>query len=142
MEDLKKLRIQGSNILLVEMPMNRWTEFIIRELLELSFMHDFQIVLAHVERYWRLETRSCWSRLLERGILFQANASCFKTFSSKQKAGSYLQNGRIHLLGSDCHNLDTRRPKLGDAFAWIEKKFGSDYLRQMNGLGRSLLGKL
>ncbi len=141
MEDLKKLRIQGSNILLVEMPMNRWTEFIIRELLELSFMHDFQIVLAHVERYWRLETRSCWSRLLERGILFQANASCFTIFSSKQKAGSYLRNGRIHLLGSDCHNLDTRRPKLGDAFAWIEKKFGSDYLRQMNGLGRSLLGK-
>ena len=139
MDGLKHLRLQGSRVLLLEMPMTRWTEFTIRELIEMSRMHEYQLVLAHVERYLRLQTRSCWPRLLESGILFQVNASFFTAFGARQKALSFLKNGKIHLLGSDCHNLDTRKPRIGEAFACIERKFGNDYLRQMNELGRSLL---
>jgi protein-tyrosine phosphatase len=39
-----------------------------------------------------------------------------------------LKEDRIHLLGSDCHNLSLRPPNLGQAIELIEKHLGSDVL--------------
>ena len=140
MDGLKALRIQGTTILLLEMPFTRWTEFTIRELIELSGMHGFQIVMAHVERYLPLQTRVCWDRLLQCDILFQVNAGCVTTFGTRRRVRTLLKNGNVHLLGSDCHNMHTRKPNMEGALAWIEKEFGSNYLCQMNELGNTLLG--
>ena len=39
-----------------------------------------------------------------------------------------LKKDRIHLLGSDCHNLSSRSPDLGDAVELIEQKLGENAL--------------
>jgi hypothetical protein len=52
-----------------------------------------------------------------------------------------LERGEIHLIGSDCHNMTTRSPKIGEAYELISKKFGEDYLYQMNEYGKSILNK-
>ena len=39
-----------------------------------------------------------------------------------------LRSGGIHLLGSDCHNLRSRKPNLGDAVKLIEERLGSEIL--------------
>ena len=44
MENLKALRIQNSKLLLLEMPMTVWTEYMVRELIELAAKSSFQIV--------------------------------------------------------------------------------------------------
>ena len=36
-----------------------------------------------------------------------------------------LEKNQIHLLGSDCHNLSSRRPDLGGALKLIEKRMGN-----------------
>ena len=51
LEGLKKLTVEGSKLLLLEMPMGVWTESMVRELVELSGKSSVRIVLAHVERY-------------------------------------------------------------------------------------------
>lgn len=139
MEDLNDLRIEGSKLLLLEMPMAVWTESVIRELIELSGKRSVQIVLAHIERYLRLQKQSVWDRLVESGILMQVNGSFFTTLASKRKAISLLEEGMVQFLGSDCHNLTTRSPQLGKAFEVIRKKFGDDYVDQMKQYGYSLL---
>ena len=96
MENLKALRIQNSKLLLLEMPMTCWTEYMIRELTELAGKGGIQIVLAHVERYLKLQKKSTWERLLESGILMQSNASFFLGFGSKKKAISLLKKGKIN----------------------------------------------
>ena len=139
MENLKALRIQNSKLLLLEMPMTCWTEYMIRELTELAGKGGIQIVLAHVERYLKLQKKSTWERLLESGILMQSNASFFLGFGSKKKAISLLKKGKINFIGSDSHNTTSRPPMLKKAFDVIQKKLGREYVEQMNEFGYFLL---
>lgn len=139
LEGLAELRIQGSKLLLLEMPMGAWTETMVRELIELSGKNRVRIVLAHVERYMKLQKQSVWDRLLESGIMMQVNGSFVTSLTSKRKAISLLEQGVVQFLGSDCHNLTTRPPVLGKAFEVIQKKLGDDYLNQMKEYGYFLL---
>ena len=139
MKNLTALCIEGSKLLLLEMPADRWTESMVRELIDLSGKDGIRLVLAHVERYPALQSKAVWSRLLASGILMQTNASLYSAFTTKRKALSLLNGGYIHLIGSDCHNMTSRPPQIGKAFDAIQKRFGADYLSQMNEFGYSLL---
>lgn len=138
MADLKQLKIEGSNLLLLEMPISKWTEYTVRELIELSSLQDINLILAHIERYLTLQTSEVQHRLYESGILMQVNASFFVKVTSKRKAIDYLSSGKIHFLGSDCHNMTTRPPELDKAFAYIRKKLGNDFISQMDEYGSSM----
>ena len=138
LEGLKKLTVEGSKLLLLEMPRGVWTESMVRELVELSGKSSVRIVLAHVERYMKLQKQSVWDRIMESGILMQVNANFFTSFASKRKALTLLEGGVVQFIGSDCHNTTTRPPLLGKAFEIIRKKLGDDYLDQMKQYGYSL----
>ena len=139
MEGLKALRIENSKLLLLEMPMSSWTEYMIRELIELSVRSDIKIVLAHIERYLALQSQNTWNRILESGILMQVNAGFFNSFASRQKALRILKEGDVQFIGSDCHNTTLRPPKIGKAFEIIKRKLGEEYIQQMNEYGSALL---
>ena len=142
MADLKALRIEGSKLLLLEMPMTGWTEYMVRELIELSGKSSIRIVLAHIERYLSLQKQAVWERIYDSGILMQVNSSFFTTLASKRKAISLLRKGKIHFVGSDCHNMTSRSPQIGKAFEIIQKKLGDNYLSQMNEYGYSMLATI
>ena len=111
LENLNKLCIGDSKLLLLEMPMRKWTEFILRELRELSLCGNIIIVLAHIERYLAYQNKGTVDELVNDGILIQANANFFINFTSRHKALSMLRRNLIHFIGSDCHNLTDRVPK-------------------------------
>lgn len=138
LEGLKDLRVENSKLLLLEMPMGVWTESMVRELVELSGKSGIRLVLAHVERYMKLQKSSVWDRIMESGIMMQVNANFFTSLASKRKAISLLEGGVVQFVGSDCHNTTTRPPILGKAYEVIRKKLGADYLDQMNQYGDSL----
>lgn len=140
LSDINMLKIEGSKLILLEMPVAPWTEYMIRELVEMSSKSSIKIVLAHVERYLNLQSKKIWERILENGILAQVNADFFTSFTSKCKAVSLLKEGNIHFVGSDCHNLKSRPPKIDKAFDVIRKKLGDNFINQMNEYGYSLLG--
>lgn len=137
MADLQALRIENSKLLLLEMPVATWTEYMIKELTELSSKSSIQIVLAHIDRYLRLQKEAVWYRIQDSGILMQVNASFVTSFATKRKAISLMKEGRIHFIGSDCHNMTTRPPQIGKAFEVIQKKLGDEYISQMNEFGYS-----
>lgn len=139
LEGLKSLRIEGSKLLLLEMPTMGWTEYTIRELIALSGRSDIRIVLAHTERYMRFQKRAVWDELRGCGILMQANASFFTAWPTRHKAISLLREGNIHFVGSDGHNMTSRQPQIGKAFQVIRKKLGAEYISQMSECGYSML---
>lgn len=139
MPGLKALRIEGSKLLLLEMPVSSWTDYMVRELVEMSGKSNTRIVLAHIERYFNLQKQSVWKRLYDSGILMQVNASFITELASKRKAISLLKEGKIHFVGSDCHNMTSRSPQIGRAFEIIQKKLGDEYISQMNEYGYSML---
>ena len=141
MEELGRLRIEGSKVLLLEMPMSKWTQYSVRELIELAGTRDVQLVMAHIERYMALQSASVWEQLLESGVLMQVNTEFFTQFGSKHKAIRYLESGRVQLLGSDCHNTKSRPPLFNKAEKLILKKLGEDFISQLNEFGYSVLAK-
>lgn len=141
MEELPLLQIGESGVLLLEMPFSTWTEYTVRELCEMADSRGLQLVLAHIERYLPMQKAAVWRRLYEQGILMQTNARFITDFATRRKALRMLAEGRIHFLGSDCHNMTTRPPRLAPAAALIEKRLGAEFINQMNEFGYTILGQ-
>ena len=139
MDNLEKLCIEGSNVLLLEMPFSKWTEYTVKELVELSSSGKLKLVLAHIERYLNLQSQTVWNRLYENGVKMQVNASFFNNFFTRRKALNLIKKGKIHFIGSDCHNMSDRAPAIGKSYEIIEKKLGSDFLIAFNKYGKSVL---
>lgn len=138
-DSLTDLRVEGSHVLLLEMLPSVWGEYTVNEVLALSCSGELTVVLAHVERYLYRQPKSVKQRFLENGVLFQANASFFLERGTRRKALKRLKEEELHLLGSDCHNLRARPPRIGEAAAVIGKVLGAPCLERMDRLGRNLL---
>ena len=95
--------------------------------------------MAHIERYYFKQKVSVWDEFLSRGILMQSNADFFLPFWEGRKALKLLREGRIHLLGTDCHNMKDRRPRMDEAVRQIQRTVGSETLEEIDQLGHRLL---
>ena len=138
LEDLKKLCIENSNLLLLEMPFCKWTEYTVKEVMDMNSLGDIGVVLAHIERYMRFHNSEVLLSLLQRGVLMQVNASFFLDVFTRGKSLKMLENRSVQLIGSDCHNLTTRPPRIGEAFDRIRKKFGDGFVEYINDFANSL----
>ena len=141
MPELKRLCIEGSKLLLLEMHMNKWSDYTVKELSELAGSGSITVVLAHIERFLDYQNAKVWDRLYDSGILMQVNATFYTNPYSKRKAITLMKNNGVHFVGSDCHNMTSRPPCIGKAYEIIEKKFGGDYISQMNEFGYSMLAR-
>ena len=80
LQDLKKLRIEGTRFLLLEMPFNKWTDYAINEVIDIANRGKISLVLAHIDRYLPIISKSVIAKLSANGVLFQANSSFFDSF--------------------------------------------------------------
>lgn len=118
-DGLEALRVEGTELLLLEPPLSVWPDRLVGEVLELCRRPGIRVVLAHVERYMDLQSPECWDRLLGAGALSQCNAGFFLRRRTRRKALRMLRQGRVHFIASDCHNLSVRPPRLGAALEII-----------------------
>lgn len=112
---MERLCIEGTGLLLLEMPGVPWPERAVQEVLSLHNRTGITVVLAHVERYLRFQKPRSWDALLENGVLMQCNAGWFLHWRTRRKALRMLRSGRVHFLGSDCHGMTGRPPRFGEA---------------------------
>lgn len=129
-ENLSALCIQGTNLLLLEMPFSRWDDRAVRTVLDLNGTDGMQIVLAHIDRYLKFVKEDVWDLFQRSGILMQLNASAFSGWLHRRKAVSLMEKGTVQFIGSDCHNLDSRKPnwELVPEQAWQIAQQNCDYL--------------
>lgn len=129
---LPKLTMNGRPYILIEMPQTPWTESMYRDLEGIWSKNDIMPIIAHIDRYIRpLKTHRIPERLAELPVLVQANASFFLDPATSRMALQMLKKDRIHLLGSDAHNLRSRRPRLGEAVELIERRLGPQALERI-----------
>lgn len=136
---LDALCMEGTRLLLLEMPMSRWTEYTVREVIDLASLRGLTVVLAHVERYHDRQSAAVWQRLLDNDVLMQVNATYFTDLATRAQAIRRLKRGEIHLLGSDCHDVAVRPPYLDQAAARIQKKLGDAFFQHMVSYSHELL---
>ena len=129
---LTRLKIGSSNLLLVEMPFRSWTDRVIEDICAIPSQLGLIPVLAHVDRYRGLgQFNKYRHQLADSEVLFQCNAEAFERSLSCRWALNLIKEGFIDFLGSDCHNLTTRAPKLDMATEIIKKKAGAEALAQL-----------
>lgn len=137
---MSELTIDGRRYILIEMPMPPWTEAMYRDLEGLYIKQGLIPIVAHLDRYiGRFRTFGIPARLAELPVLIQANAEFFLKKSTASMALRMLKKNQIHLLGSDCHNLTSRSPDLGDAMKLIEKRLGDAALETVADWQRQVL---
>lgn len=126
---LSQLTIGEKRYILIEMPMPPWSERIYKELESIWIKQDLIPIVAHIDRYvTRFNCKAILKRLEAMPVLVQANAEFFLERSTRRLAMRMLNQGRIHLLGSDCHNLNDRKPNLGEAVKMIRNHLGSEMI--------------
>lgn len=137
---VRELTIRGTEYLLVEMPQPPWTDAMYAELQALCDREVIPII-AHVDRYIRpFKTHGIPARLAQLPVLVQANAEFFLSSDTAAMAMKMLKAGGIHLLGSDCHNLTTRRPNMGPALELIQRKLGREALAKLREYEYQIMG--
>lgn len=131
-EALLELTIGENGYILLEMPQPPWTETMYREIEAIYVKRGITPILAHIDRYiGPFRTHGIPKRLEELPVLIQANSEFFLDRHTSRMALRMLQSDQIHLLGSDCHNLTSRKPDLGDALALIEKRLGENVVERV-----------
>ena len=139
MEQLESLCTEGTDLLLLEMPFTSWSQAMIAEVNEIARSRRVQLIMAHIERYYFKQDVSVWDEFLSQGILMQSNADFFLPFWEGRKALKLLREGRIHLLGTDCHNMKERRPRMDEAVRKIQRSLDEDTIQEIDALGHQLL---
>ena len=111
-----------------------------RELENISLKQDLIPIVAHMDRYISpFRTYNIPEYLADLPVLVQANASFFLQRSTRRLALKLLEKDQIQLLGSDCHNLSSRKPNLGKAVEIIRQKLGQEALDRICGYLREAL---
>lgn len=129
---LSELKIGNHCCILIEMPTGEWSESMYRELAAIPEKHGITPIIAHVDRYISLwNDHGIPKKLAQLPVYVQANADSFLRFSTRRKMLELLKDDKIHLLGSDCHNLQDRAPNMAQALRLIEKHAGFLYLERI-----------
>ena len=118
MEGLEKLCVEGTDVLLLEMPFTHdtWDSDLFRTVHEMK-KKGFRIVLAHVDRY----PADLIEEMFDMGVQGQINAdSLNKLFKPKQLV-RWIDEGSIVALGSDLHGC---APKAYAPFTKVTDSLG------------------
>ncbi len=142
-EFLPELTITNKRFILIEMPDSDWTDGMYSELESIYYQRGITPIIAHMDRYISpFRTRKIPEKFAKMPVLVQANASFFLEGGlTSRLALKLLKEDKIQLLGSDCHNLERRPPKLGLAAEIIEKKLGKEFLERIDRYGENIFGE-
>lgn len=128
--------------LLVEMPHGEFVDVL--PLAEALRPEGVRLVVAHAERYDPLlDDLALSAKWIEAGCLFQVTARALAEpwepgFEAALKR--WAKGGFIHLMGSDGHGIDRRRPVLAGGFGRLAKWAGRAHAARIAGeWGRAVL---
>lgn len=139
-EELRQMQIGQSGLILIEMPFTAWSDRMTDEIISFRSRLGLIPILAHVDRYGRRDQFPKYRRLLqEEGVLFQCNAGAFLAPFSGARYVRMLKRGELHFLGSDCHNMHSRPPKLDQAREVIVKKVGGQTIEELDAFAKDML---
>ena len=131
MDDIDSLCIQGTNVLLLELPMeDQWNDNLFYCVSALT--KKYTIVLAHIDRYVRNHTNDLIT-LQDLGAYAQINAHSLASMGTRHKLSPFLNGDRLVALGSDLHGADKKsyqrflssQKRLGDTFWQIMDRSAS-----------------
>ena len=129
MEDLRPLCIEGTQTLLLELPfapVGPW----LNDVKAIIDKNTVRVVFAHIERFRDVWKKNEFEEIMELPVLKQINTSSVISdgFFRKRHLLKLIEEERVHILGTDAHNLTKRPVDMGKAVDVLAKK---GYARQV-----------
>lgn len=123
---LAPLAIDGGKYILLELPFTPdWNPKLFNRLENLIYSADLIPIIAHVERYPAVRKNPAYiTKLSGMGCLIQVNCETARTAGNQNLADGLFQRGQVHCLGSDCHNMTTRKPDYAAAISALRACYG------------------
>ena len=141
-EHISQLFIEGTDILLLEMPFGAWNKSEFLEVKKMIVENNFQIMLAHLERFMLVSANKKYiQELLGLPVIVQFNAESLSNRKSRKMILNSIKAGDTCVLGSDCHDMNHRKPNLKCGRDVIFNKLGGEALQQIDIQGLQLLNK-
>lgn len=138
--DIRKLCIENTDYLLLEMPFEPWTGKVMSDIEKLIYDCKIIPIIAHLDRYLDLQKKNSYiEELFSLGAVIQMNGDYINGVLTSKNAVKLIKSNVVDLVGSDCHNMDKRPPNLDKAFKIIRAKCGEDVLERMDKRGREIL---
>ena len=141
--DLKDLAIQGTDYLLLEMPLGKWSDSMFEDIEGIYTKQGLVPIIAHLDRYIDFfNTNKIIKRLENMPVIVQANGNFFVNKKTRAKALKLLKKSGINIIGSDCHNITVRKPNLGLVAEIIKDQLGEEYINRINLTEKEILSDL
>lgn len=133
---IDKLTLEGTNVLLLEMPFGDWRSSHIDDVYGLCEKRGFKVVLAHLERFMTRQNKKLIDEVFDMceslPLYVQINAGPLTDWKQSRKLIKLFASGKAHFLGSDCHGMHRRPPNMGEGIAVLQKKLGSDFIETLD----------
>lgn len=136
---LKELCIQGTSILLTELPRG-FENWVPDALFRLSAAANVTPLLAHADRYYfSRKDGKRQKHIADMGILSQINAASIIDIFSRKKALEMIKSGFGAVLGSDAHYNGNNPGDYAKACSILSKKLGTDFLARIMKNGADMI---
>lgn len=129
-KNIKKLCIDGTDYMLLEMPSSMWRDEVIDNVYKLT-INGIKPIIAHAERNIG-QRDELLNNLYSLDVLIQINASSFGIPHLKKFIDRMFASELIHVVGTDMHNMSSRKPNLDRAEKYIRKRYGSKCWEYLN----------
>lgn len=123
--ELEKMRLGNSKYFLLELPMHPWQSNMIDQIYETVGACGLTPVLAHLERYVAFQKKEYIQELCNMGVPIQIGTENLFSVFGRGKFLKLLEESDRYMLASDCHNMTTRMPNLGDAEEVLRQRLGA-----------------
>lgn len=124
MQGLEKLAIQGTNLILLELPYMKYEKWISEEIYNISAEYGLKVILAHIHRYIEYYSNEQMKQILYTDAVFQINNEAFESLSKRSFVKSLIKQNKPVVFGSDCHNVTERKPN----WKLVKRKCNPDIL--------------
>lgn len=129
-EDITKLVIDGTDYLLIEMPYGNWDPWVFDEIFKISAKHGVNIIIAHIDRYVNIARKEDINNIFKLDLKYQVNVDNLGGLFKVSPAVKMLKSEAVHFIGSDCHNMTTRKPDLANFVKKLKSKVGESVVKK------------
>ena len=108
--DIEKLAIQGTRIILLELPYRPYEKWMSEEIYNIAAEFKLKVMLAHVHRYLPYYSKEELETVLRCNAIYQINNEAFASWKEKRFAKKVMAEHTHFAFGSDAHNTLSRKP--------------------------------
>ncbi len=128
-ENFSDMCIEGTCLMLTELPFGVWDNFALRRV-ELLTKAGITPIIAHLERY--IGIKGNVEKILSLDdVIIQINADAFLHVKTRHFAERVIKSGRRVVIGSDMHDPVVRKSKMEEAYNKVKNK-GPLFLNAFN----------